>query len=131
MKDDDPDFWFELTQKRAEDLVPKESEPQVEDSEEASFDGEDDCAVDDSDVPLTTVISSIITGEQPKNLHTRKNGTFKSTEDVGLVDEVVSGKTEEKIENLGRGERIKTANRSYIAFWRHDDNDGSDKEEEN
>ena len=130
MKDDDPDFWFKLTKKHSQDLAPKESEPQIEDTEETNFDGEDDCELDDSDVPLKTVIDSIVMGRQPNTLRVRKNGTFKSNQDIEPVDEVVSSNVGEKTEDFGRGKWVKKANRLYTGFWRHNDNDGSDNEDE-
>jgi hypothetical protein len=127
LKQDNPEFWFELTQKRIQDVTLKESEPQAEDAEEVEFHGGDDGELDDSDIPLKMVIDSIVTGRKPKNVRARENGTFESIQAEHVED--VSDTAEMKAEDLGRGKRVRKANRLYAAFWKHNDNDESDKED--
>jgi predicted membrane protein len=81
---------------------------------------------------LKMVIKSIITGRQPKNLRSRKNGTFEFVADGEPVEDAVSNTVEgerEDLGDLGRVKWVKKANHLYTVFWKHNDNDGSDKED--
>jgi hypothetical protein len=129
LKQDDPEFWKQLTSKRLQDSAPAESEPQVEDANEEN-DGFEDDDVDDSDISLGIVINSMLSGSSPQNFLTKDSGTFQSPEDPEPVDEEAQNEAAEKVEELGRGKRAKRANRLYTAdFWRHNNGDGSDKED--
>jgi hypothetical protein len=129
LKQDDPEFWKQLTSKHLQDAAPAESEPQAEDAHEESI-GFEDTKVDNSDIPLGAVINSMLTSSTPKNLLTKDNGMFQSPDDTEPADEEVKGKAAERVEELGRGKRAKHTNHLYrVNFWRHNDEDGLDKED--
>ena len=65
----------------------------------------------------------------------RPDGTLKSGAEAKRFDEVhLEEYGEERVQlqeeasNLGRGKCRKVANKHYMGFWRHDDNEASDED---
>ncbi len=121
LRDTDPKFWDELTSKKFEATVPPEDIPQPEDT--ALEDGND--GVDNSDVPIKSVINNIIDKKVPKGYAIIPGGGIEANteaERFSDVDTAVDGN------ELGRGKRKRKPNGRYnsSSFWRH--NDDSDSE---
>ncbi|KAE9395696.1 hypothetical protein BT96DRAFT_1043228 [Gymnopus androsaceus JB14] len=115
LKANDPTFWSELTQKKAEDLAPAEDVPQEEDNDEES----EDPTLDDSNIPVDLVIQNILHSSLPEGSESR-NGGLASTMDAEKMD--LEGEKQEGAEEkpLGRGKRTKHANKWYSDpnFWK-------------
>jgi hypothetical protein len=131
LKQTDPVFWNELTNKRSEDDVPPENIPQPED-DIAVDDGEIGQTLDDSDVPLKVLVQKLV--GQP-----RKTKGYVISDDGGIASNVLAEQFEEVMvresdinnggdKQLGRGKRRKQANRLYSAnsFWMHGDDSSDD-----
>jgi hypothetical protein len=111
LRDSDPKFWDELTSKKFEPVVPPENVPQPEDTilEE---DG-----LDDSDVPIQSVIDNIIHKKVPKGyVIVPDHGGIEANADAERFDEGVE-------KELGRGKRKRQPNTRYSAFWQHSDSE--------
>ena len=102
--------------------VPSENIPQPEDTMPAP-DEED--GLDDSDVPIQSVINNIIHKTVPKGYAISPNGSIEAnTEAEGFSDRETAG-NDGVDKDFGRGKRKCMPNSRYSAstFWRHDDSD--------
>ena len=135
MKDSDPEFWKELTSKRPQDLAPDEEEAQPED-DELIDDDEMLMAGDDSDIPVPLIIEAMVDQSCPRGTVMRPDGTLKSGAEAKRFEDEVHleeygeerVQLQEEASNLGRGKCRKVANKHYMGFWRHDDNEASDED---
>ena len=135
MKDSDPEFWKELTSKQPQDLTPDEEEAQPKDDEPIG-DNEMLMAGNDSNIPFPLIIEAMVNQSCPKGTTMRPDGTLKSgAEAERFEDEVhLEEYSEERVQlqeeasNLGCGKHRKVANKHYMGFWRHDDNEASDED---
>ena len=116
LRDSDPKFWDELTKKESDAVVPPKDVPQPEDTLP------EDSGIDDSDVPIQSVINNIINNKIQKGyVIIPDHGGIEANADAERfcdVDEVVD---EEK---LGRRKWKRKPNNQYSAFWRHSDSVG-------
>ena len=137
LKNSDPEFWAELTCKRAQDLIPPDDVHQPEDNVTSGLFGiDDDVGVDDSDVTMDVLIESIASRRSiPEGFILTEAGGIASNADAEGLDEDnvttlvttiqgVGGDMGDD-EKRGRGKRRKTANRLYNSkdFWRYNDSD--------
>lgn len=108
--------------------LPPEDMPQPEDQDVLA--GDWDTGIDDSDVPINSVIDNIVNQVVPKRYTANCAGGFEAIGDGDSfgdsapleIDVIDDGKKE-----MGRGKRHKQTNRLYLDFWRHD-NGTSDSE---
>lgn len=142
MRTEDPDFWEELTTgKSIRDAIPDDRFVVPED-EIPKADLED--ALDDSDIPLATVIASM-SGRDLGGVASRADGGLMSIVDAEAFDISAetthhndpegssagpSSRVSEETESLGRGKRRPRPNKLYASstFWRHYDADDEDSE---
>jgi hypothetical protein len=132
LKETNPEFWKELTQKKASELiVVSENMAEDEDGEAAVFE-------DDSDVPCEAVIANLL-GVSPTGVKLNDTGDIVSAaaaESMETPSDAVKLEIKNDLGNnsdnggLGRGKRKRTQNTLYNtkSFWRHNDNDASDDE---
>ena len=99
-------------------ILPPEDVPQPEDLEAGDW----DAGIDDSDVPIKTVIDNIVNEVVPKRYTANSTGGLEAKgdgdsfgEETDVIDESDDGQKE-----LGRGKHRKQANRLYLDFWHHD-----------
>ena len=119
LRDSDPNFWDELTSKEFKAVVPPEDVPQPEDMMR-----EDDghSGIDDSDVPIRSVVNNIIHKKVSKGyVVAPDHGGIEANADAERfydVDEVIA-------DELGRGKRKRQPNTRYSAstFWQHSDSE--------
>jgi hypothetical protein len=138
LKETDPKFWDQLTQKAAPDVDIPANKHIAEDE-----DATDPLFEDDSDLPCDAVVANVL-GSQPAGVRLTTSGDMTSTAAAELLkpyrtdmvsdDVEVEGKdvaaSVVELGTLGRGKRKRTANRLYDSksFWRHNDRDTSDQE---
>ena len=113
------EFWDELTNKKLEGTIPPKNVPQPEDT---LLTMENGGSIDDSDVPVQSVISKIIHKRLPKGYTMLPDGGIGANaeaERFSDVDEAVNN------DKLGCGKRKRKPNIRYStsAFWRHGDSD--------
>jgi hypothetical protein len=124
LRESDPEFWDELTSKKCEG-IPPEDVPQPEDIAPAQ---DVDSGIDDSDVPVQSLVNNILHKKMSKGYTILPDGGIEANaeaERFSDVDEVaVDDGTVDK--ELGRGKRKRKPNTRYTSFWRH--NDDSDSE---
>jgi len=127
LRNTDPEFWKELTTRQSEDIVPPEHVEQPEDKV-STCDTVD--TNDDSDVPISAIIGVMLEGSVPSRYSAQDDGGLmciavaECAEDVDDSEMSSSDKKHDSApEDMGRGKRVKTANRLYKIdqFWRHDD----------
>jgi hypothetical protein len=141
VKDTDPVFWNELTaQEKWEEALPDKTETLLED--EALLAAENnDKGLDDSEIPLKMVISSVIDGEVPSGLAPRENGSLISISNAKSLDEsqtielstgTGAASTSRPSRELGPGKRKRVPNHLYRTkdFWWHNVGDKSNVEAE-
>jgi hypothetical protein len=134
MRTTDPEFWAELTGNdsgrqdlpAADVILPEDVKPNtcLEDDE-----------ADDSDLSMNTLINSMTTMDIPAMVGTRKNGTLTSLADaennfdelVVLMEPTVDDSNQE---GRHRRKRERRANRHYLGFWRHYDEDNASDDEQ-
>lgn len=140
LKTTDAEFWKILTGDDQSDTIelPNSDEMLPEDTEPNT--NLEDIDADDSDLPMSTLITSMITNDIPEGVGLRKGGALASIVDAENVDAMeptlvepgvvethrVEGEGEGALhEGRGRGKRKKTANKNYssASFWRHNDAD--------
>lgn len=138
----DPDFWNELTQHSSDTTLadlPASGNEQLPEDMETEFDKADttleDEDADDSDLPISTLINTLITtdGNLPLKVGARRNGTLTSiaeSENFDLVIEPTSAELPVAEGSGGRGKRVRRPNQLYSEFWRHDDEDSDNEEDE-
>jgi hypothetical protein len=141
VKDTDPVFWNELTaQEKWEEALPDETETLLEDEALLVAENNDE-GLDDSEIPLKTVISSVINGEVPSGLVPHENGSLISISNAESLDksqtiesstETGAASTSRPSRELGPGKRKRVPNRLYRTkdFWRHNVGDESNVEAE-
>jgi hypothetical protein len=136
LKMTDPDFWNELTQKTIDAVDMADGNmPEDEDISEVPFE-------DDSDLPCEVIIARVLGSDLGPDVTSMPDGNLMSTaaaesldrdETKGLSD-VGEGNAIPPIDsernNLGRGKRKITKNKLYDSFWRHNDRDASDCEDD-
>jgi hypothetical protein len=127
LRESDPEFWDELTSKKLGERVPPEDMPQPEDTLPTP---DNDGSLDDSDVPVHSVINNIIHKKVPKGYAILPDGGIEANaeaERFGDADETVVNESIDGVDkDLGRGKRKRKPNTRYntSTFWRHDDSDG-------
>ena len=88
------------------------------------------------DVPVPLVIEAMVSQSCPKGTVMRPDGTLKSGAEAERFEDEVHleeygeerVQLQEEASNLRRGKRCKVANKHYMCFWRHDDNETSDED---
>lgn len=124
MKDNDPEFWAELTRQETEDPVDEDAVVPEDTLEDEDGEG------DDSNVPVDELIAHIV--------EKRTSLSFASSDELngGLIDnssaEAIDGNPflpegeDTNVERLapsaggeGRGKRTRKANTLYGDFWKH------------
>jgi hypothetical protein len=130
LKTTDPNFWNELTQNTAAEVadISNVDMPEDEDDGEVLFE-------DDSDIPCEAIIACVIGSKPRAGVSSTPDGNLMSTAAAESLDkDETEGDTSEVAlaakHDLGRGKRKITKNRQYGLFWRHNDEDPSDCEEE-
>ena len=133
LKNSDPDFWAELTCKRAQDLVPPDDVHQPEDNATSGLVVvDDDVGVDDSDVTMEVLLESMAGRGIPEGFILTEEGGISSNANAEGLDEDdvtivqgIGGDVEADETQRGRGKRRKTANRLYNSkdFWRYNESD--------
>ena len=128
LKTSNPIFWEELTSTNLEQDLPGGDILQQED-ERANLTATDN--VNDSDVPITVVIESLIHGSSPAGYKVSGDGGFEAVtaaetfDDDELPDNNGNGEVE-----LGCGKHQQKSNRLYDMkqFWRHYNDENSSEE---
>ena len=129
LKTTDPDFWNELTQKTTVELtdIANEDMPEDEDDIEPLFE-------DDSDLPCETIVARVIGSKSRASVVATPDGSLVSTGAAEPLDKDEIEVDTEEIptgnNDLGRGKSKITKNNHYASFWRHNDDEASDCEEE-
>lgn len=95
---------------------------------------------DDSDLPCHAIVANML-GSNSASVAMTANGDLASTamaESLGEGEGAGAGTSQAEgsesvfdSSDVGRGKRRKTQNRMYSSFWRHNDEDPSDAEDEN
>jgi len=130
LKTTDPNFWNELTQNTAAEVadISNVDMPEDEDDGEVLFE-------DDSDIPCEAIIACVIGSKHRAGVSSTPDGNLMSTAAGESLDkDETEGDTSEVAlaakHDLGRGKRKIIKNRQYGLFWRHNEEDPSDCEEE-
>jgi hypothetical protein len=143
MRTTDPEFYAELTQNNSGGQDLPATDVTLPEDVEPSTCLEDDDA-DDSDLSMNIVINSMITADIPAIVGIRNNGTLKSIADaentsdelqhqllVPMEPTVKDSSSNQEPEGSPnhRKKRERRANRHYLGFWRHYDEDDAKNEE--
>jgi hypothetical protein len=145
MRTTDPEFWAELTQNDSSGQDLPATDVTLPEDVEPSTCLEDD-EVDDSDLSMNIVINSMITADIPAIVGIRKNGTLTSLADAENTSDELQHQllvpTEPTVKDSSsnqdsegshvpnhRKKRERRANRHYLGFWRHYDEDDAKNEE--
>jgi hypothetical protein len=110
-----------LISKKTEAVVPPENLPQSEDTIPEE-DGHSGFGIDDSNVPIQSVINNIIHKKVPKGyVIVPDHGGIEANADAETFEEVVE-------EELGHGKWKRQPNTQYSAFkfWQHSDSEGDE-----
>jgi hypothetical protein len=134
LKTTDPDFWNELTQKTIADAADMADENMFEDEDTGEIPFEDD-----SDLPCEAIIAHVLGSDLGAGVVSTPDGNLMSTAAAESLDrdETEGSAGEGKVippinhNDLGRGKRKITKNKLYDSFWRHNDRDASDCEDDN
>jgi hypothetical protein len=121
LRDSNPKFWDELTKKEFDAVVPPEDAPQPEDT----LSEENHNGIDDSDVPIQSVINNIIHNKIQKGyVILPDHGGIEANADAERFCDVDEVQVDE--EKLGRGKRKRKPNNQYSSFWRHSDSENDE-----